>query len=172
MRRIDEVEKWVALATRFVAVILVVAILFLIGLQIVSRLFHAPVIWTEELARFCLIWTSLLGCGWLAFTNRHMGLGLDKRPDAPTWSKVLNVAVRIFTLVVVGYLAIISIDSLSAFRGSSAALDIPVWAVYISLPIGMTLWALHELLALVRIAMRRPPENPTYDAGDVILETE
>ncbi|MDT0196760.1 TRAP transporter small permease [Arthrobacter sp. AB6] len=173
MNAIDQAERAVALAVRAAGILLLLAIIAIIAIQILSRsMFHNPVIWTEELARFSLIWLTLLGCGWLAFTGNHMGLGL-KSLGASIRDKVWGIAVRIFTIIIVIWFGIAALNALGSFPTSSAALRVPTWAVYLSVPVGMGLWAIHEILSLIRIGMGRNPQNPTGAADDhMIPDTE
>ena len=44
------------------AVVLLLAMLFAVALQVVARyIFFSPPAWTEELARYCMVWAGFLG---------------------------------------------------------------------------------------------------------------
>ena len=90
--------KWLdALLTRA----LIVLMLLLVGAvlwQVISRYgFSSPRSWTEELARFLLIWISLLGAVYAFRTGMHLGLDiLPKKLEAGP-ARVL----KLFTIAMV-----------------------------------------------------------------------
>lgn len=46
----------------WLACVFLIAMVALVAIQVVARyLFHAPPYWTEEAARYCMIWAGLLG---------------------------------------------------------------------------------------------------------------
>lgn len=65
--RVSSILNRIALAAAVVAVLVMV---FSAGYQVVARyLFHAPPIWTEELARRAMVWAGMLGAA-CAFHER------------------------------------------------------------------------------------------------------
>lgn len=130
--------------------------------QVVTRyVLAAPSSWTEELARFLLIWVSLLGAVH-AFRN-GMHLGLDVLPGKLRGraAKVLRIlvlaAVTFFSLAVLvlggGGLVLITWE----LRQSSAALGLPMAVVYLVVPLAGLLICVYALAAMREgLAGRRP----------------
>jgi len=60
-----------------------VAMLFSVGLQVVARyIFFSPPSWTEELARYCMVWAGLLGATVAFHRQEDPVLAAVPRPDA------------------------------------------------------------------------------------------
>lgn len=127
-------------ALRALLVALVVALVASVSWQVLSRYLLAdPSPWTEELARFLLIWIGMLGAG-LAFRQRaHLGLELLPRKLAGAPAALL----RYFTLLVVALFAALvliagggNLVSLTwELRQYSAVLGIPIAWVYAVIPL-------------------------------------
>jgi TRAP-type C4-dicarboxylate transport system permease small subunit len=121
--------------------------------QVISRyLLAGPSGWTEELARFLLIWIGLFG-GALAY-RRRLHLGLELTADilhgtAHRWQQnAVDVCVLIFavTILIVGGSSLVALThELSQY---SPALGLPMAVVYASLPLSGLLITVSALIAL------------------------
>ena len=98
----QSLAKFVDMALRTLLVVLVVALVSSVAWQVMSRyLLSDPSPWTEELARFLLIWIGMLGAS-LAFRERaHLGLEL-----LPAKLEGMSATMlRFFTLAVIAFFA-------------------------------------------------------------------
>lgn len=96
--------KLVDTALRFLLVVLVSVLVISVVWQVLSRyLLASPSPWTEEIARFSLIWVGMLGASYAFRTKAHLGLELlpEKLQGKPS-----GAALKIFTLLVVAIFAI------------------------------------------------------------------
>lgn len=140
----QSVAKVVDAALRTLLVILVVMLVVSVAWQVMSRyLLDDPSPWTEELARFLLIWIGMLGAS-LAFRQRaHLGLELLPQKLEGTPAAVL----RYFTLFVIALFAITVLvmggSNLVALtwelRQYSAVLGMPISWVYSVVPLTGTI---------------------------------
>lgn len=124
-----------------VALILLMSCLVLaVTWQVISRyLFASPSSWTEEVARFLLIWIGLLGAAF-AF-RRHAHIALDLLPAKFSGARArvferfsLAVIVLFATTVLViggGNLVLLTWE----LRQTSAALGLPIALVYSVIPL-------------------------------------
>jgi TRAP-type C4-dicarboxylate transport system permease small subunit len=133
--------------------VLLIAMVFAVTWQVVSRyLLGSPSGWTEELARFLLIWIGLFG-GTLAYQRRlHLGLDLlaDRLKDTALkfQQHAVDLCVLIFAvtiLIIGGSLLVALTHELSQY---SPALGLPMSIVYLSLPLSGVLMAVSALIAL------------------------
>ncbi|KMK68982.1 TRAP transporter small permease [Puniceibacterium sp. IMCC21224] len=80
----------------------IVLLTVVVLLQVVARyVFHQPPAWTEELARYAMIWAGLIGAT-MAFKRRFDPALVNGVKNAPTWVQVGAEAIR--SLVVLIYL--------------------------------------------------------------------
>lgn len=106
---------------------------------------HLPLFWTEEFARYCLVWSSLLGAGVALKRGEHIAVTFfaDKLPKRiQLWTALF---VQIFIAALVGvifwgglYLVIITRHQLSP------ALRIPMSWPYMAVPVGSLIMLFHE----------------------------
>ena len=132
--------KWIDAALSRFLVALMLALVAAVLWQVISRyVFSSPSSWTEEIARFLLIWISLFGAVWAFRTGMH--LGLDILPK-----KLTGVSARRLRQFTLGLILLFSIAVLVVGGGSlvqltwelkqySAVLGLPMSLVYSVIPI-------------------------------------
>lgn len=95
--------------------------------------------WTDELARFMLIWVSILGAVYVSGKNAH--ITIDLLPDSITYKNKQKIDVLTTSLIL---LFVVGVFIIGGFRymfisfkleQTSAALGIPVGIVYSILPL-------------------------------------
>ncbi|TCP60939.1 TRAP-type C4-dicarboxylate transport system permease small subunit [Rhodovulum bhavnagarense] len=140
------------------------ALIAVITLQIVSRVAFTAVGWTEEVARFLLVWLTFLGAVLAWQQHRHIAVGVlvDALPERA--GRVVSGVALVAGLVFLLALAWIAQDyrALQSFQ-KSASLRIPMSYVYAVIPISALLMALLALSDLVHLAVtgKRPqPSEP------------
>ena len=132
LRILDKVLS-VSLATLMVAMVISVA------WQVLSRyLFVVPAAWTEELARFLLIWIGMLGAAFAYRSGSH--LGLDLLPAKLQGKNKIRLS-RLTHLVCMTFSAAVLViggGSLVAMtwelKQYSAAMGLPIAFVYSIIP--------------------------------------
>lgn len=130
--------------------------------QVVSRyVLGSPSSWTEELARFLLIWIGLLGGAYAYHVKMHLGLDLLSQKLSPrarrVQARLIHAAVILFAVIVLlgGGLNLIR---LAVELGQhSAALGLPMWIVYLSLPLSGLMLVVYACLALFQEPTRVSP---------------
>jgi TRAP-type C4-dicarboxylate transport system permease small subunit len=119
--------------------------------------------WTEELARYLMIWVGLLGAS-LAFESRsHLGVDYFVGKFDPAGRKILKLAALFVVLVfAVGVLMIGGWQLVSrtlALKQDTPALGIPKGWVYLAVPISGVFTALFTLGHLLDV-LRDRDETP------------
>ena len=151
---------------RTLLVVLVVALVASVAWQVFSRyLLESPSPWTEELARFLLIWIGMLGAAY-AFRERvHLGLELlpGKLEGVPA------AVLRYFTLLVItlfaGTVLIAGGGNLVSLtwelRQYSAVLGMPIAWVYSVIPLAGVLVVFYCIVQ----ALETDDEEPMASGG-------
>jgi TRAP-type C4-dicarboxylate transport system permease small subunit len=140
---------------RYVAVLAVSMMLITVMIQIVARyIFSSPPVWTEDVARYAMVWTGLLGAT-LSFKTRSDAVLMDSvfpaRPNslAIVAEAIQSAAILTFVLPVV-YFCFIGLRG--GFSGGYIArqsgltadtLGIPMAWISVSVPIAMIIILLH-----------------------------
>lgn len=131
-------------------------IAFVLMAQVLMRyVFRSPFVWSEELARYTLVWAAMLGVSLAVREGRH--ISVDFLPtvmgEASTrfFVVIAHLGVLAFSIVMVVY-SIPQIERLAAIGQSSPTLGLPMWCVYASVPVGFGLAGLRTLQALYFLA--------------------
>ncbi|AHM58480.1 TRAP transporter small permease subunit [Flammeovirgaceae bacterium 311] len=108
--------------------------------QVASRyLMSSPSSFTDELARYLLIWVGLLGASYV--TGKKLHLAIDILPSKLTGTKernlniVINMLVAIFALLVMVWGGIKLVYITLTLEQTSASLNVPLGYVYSVLPL-------------------------------------
>ena len=105
--------------------------------------------WSEELARFLLIWIGILGAGYAAGQKAHLAIDLlapnlnEKGQQQLKIGIDLIVAVFALLVMVIGGGRLIYISQ--TLGQLSPALQIPMWIVYSVVPLGGLLVVFYKL---------------------------
>lgn len=155
MRLLERIADGLERLLRHLLVVLMVLLVGSVSWQVVSRyVFSSPSSWTEEVARFLLIWVSLLGA---AYATRHKAhLGLDLLAQKLTGRG--EAALQLFTawVIVIFALCVLVIGGGKlvaltwALKQTSAVLGIPVAVVYSVIPLTGVLIMLFALSPVQR----------------------
>lgn len=118
--------------------------------QVMSRyLLKAPSSFTDELARFLLVWIGVLGAAYVAGQDRH--LAIDLLPSRLSGRRKKRLLVLIAALIVVFALAVMVVGGsrlvyVTLYLGQkSSALQVPLGYVYLILPISGLLVVYYKL---------------------------
>jgi len=148
----QRVVRFLDVVLKNVLIVLMVALVASVSWQVISRyVFASPSSWTEEVARFLLIWIGVLGAAYAFRTGVH--LGLDLLPKKLTGRSAETL--KLFTLVVVvlfsvtvliiggGKLVVLTWE----LRQYSAVLGLPIAFVYSVIPTAGVLICLYAIAA-------------------------
>ena len=132
---------------------LMVAMVVSVTWQVLSRyLFVVPAAWTEELARFLLIWIGMLGAAYAYRTHSHLGLDLLPAKLTGTRKFALNVLTHVLCLGFAAAVLVVGGGSLVAMtwelKQYSAAMGLPIAYVYSVIPLSGALICLFALAAM------------------------
>ena len=130
------------------------ALIGVITLQIVSRVLFSAVGWTEEVARFLLVWITFLA-GTLAFQRgRHIAVtfAVDALPgrlrQIARIAALLVVLAFMVTLIVIGYRYM----QVQSFQ-KSASLRLSMTYVYAVMPICAAIMAWYALVDIIELLL-------------------
>jgi len=69
--------RWLILAEQTAAAVILMVILVTMGSQVIARyVFRAPISWSEELARFGLIWLTFIASAFVMAEGRHLAVDM------------------------------------------------------------------------------------------------
>ena len=165
---IDKALSWILIVLMS---LLVIDVLW----QVFSRyVLNSPSSFTEELARFLLIWVGLLGASYAAGKKMHLAVDIlpgklqGKRKNYLTIFILAATILFCLTVMVFGGIRLVAI---TLFLGQqAAALQMPLGYIYIILPLSGLLIAFYALLYMID-EFRSMSGKPALFAGDAGLSS-
>lgn len=135
--------------------------------QVFTRyVLQSPSTYTDELARFLLIWVGLLGAAYYSGQNVHIAIDILPRKLNPSNRAKLNVLIKLLITVFVFFVFVIGGGHLVYITYVSwqitPALQIPMALVYLIGPISGLLiiyYKVSDIFRLVRTGITEPTEK-------------
>lgn len=137
------------------------AMLGLIILQVVSRyIFSSPLTWTEELARFALLWFAFVAAGFVMARRIHIAVDLLASKLGRRGAIALDTFALTAVVATSGALAWTGAGyAAGAARLAAPATSLPMSVVYASAVVGFALICLHALFHIY-LNIRHPELVP------------
>ena len=147
MQRISDIINRI---TEGILVIVLSGMAVVVFLQVIFRyVINLPLFWTEELARYCLVWSSLLGSAVAVKRGQHIAVTIfiERFPAglrrALTIVALLSVA-AILTIILWGGIQLVAITRTQISPALRVSMSIP----YLAVPVGAALMLLHTILCI------------------------
>lgn len=144
---LDSILKWV------VVVLMAISVLNVLWQVFTRFILHHPSSYTEELARYLLIWVGLLGAAYAAGNKMHLAIDLFsakmKRNNALRLQIFIQICVLFFAIsvMVIGGLRLVTITL--TLNQLSAALKVKLGYVYMVLHISGILIAIYSIVEII-----------------------
>jgi TRAP-type C4-dicarboxylate transport system permease small subunit len=136
--RITEVILIIVLSTMAVVVLL----------QVIFRyVLNFPLFWTEEFARYCLVWSSLLGSAVAVKRGQHIAVTIFMERFPPALRRGLTIVALIAVAVILTIILWGGIQLVAITRAQiSPALRVSMSVPYLAVPVGAALMLLHTIV--------------------------
>lgn len=168
MKCIDVLNKIVG----YIVGIMLAAMSIIIIAQILCRfVFEFPLTWSEEAARFLMVYTVFLGAS-LALRHHRM-IAIEILPEylKPKARKMLKIAIMLISIVFFIILLVQGIDMLEIVqRQASAALGISMDIPYMAIPLGALLMIINAIAVIVELVTNQ--HDDTSEVAEVLKKGE
>jgi TRAP-type C4-dicarboxylate transport system permease small subunit len=157
-------KKLIDKILEIIMIAMVITITIAVVWQVMSRyIFNAPSSFTEELAKFLLIWITFLGA--IYTSNKKLNIAIDLLPGRlkPPFSNYLKIIIHSFVILfslVVMVTGGSNLVYLNWILGQqTAALQIPIALVYLILPVSGVLIIFYETAYIYKETQQLKPKN-------------
>ncbi len=152
MRLLAAIDGAIGAVLRPVVFAGMVVLIGVITLQVVSRVFFTAVPWTEEAARFLVIWLTFLGAALAYHQRRHIAVTVLVERVPPRWRRALLVAGLAVICAFMVSMTVLGWQFLQTQGAQRApALGWRMMHVYLILPLSAGLMAWLSLIDLARL---------------------
>ena len=154
-------------AAAFIACAIVIALLVCVALGVVTRALGDPLIWTDELSRFLVVWLAVFG--WVVATRKRIHIRIrffqDRLPKQ--LHRLVEIAIQSAMLLFGAMVTIYSVGLIGKNLDLEAtSLPISMSWLYAPLVLGGAVTAMQGAIELIE-TLRRPRLPP---AEEVVVE--
>lgn len=134
---VKKIDRYVNKFLAFTAITMLAAMSVIVFAQVVFRIVHASIPWSEEASKYLLIWSTFLGSAMGIRKGSMVGLEFLGNALPGRCSKVLKMlvdavmAVLLLLLIIVGFWA-----SRRVWFQTTPVLKLPMGLMYAAIPVG------------------------------------
>lgn len=152
LNKVLEILVGLALVTMTAVVFLQIIVRFVLG----SLQIEFAVPWTEELARYLMIWAVFIGAAIVARRADSLAVEALIQIIPPTLGRTIKVCAHLIALVFYGYIFFIGLEMAQfGLSEKASVLKVPMVYVYASMSIGAVLTILNSIALLVDIYVNK-----------------
>jgi len=129
----EKLEEWILILSFMFLVVLVFAQVFF------RYVISESLGWSEELSRYMLIWIAWISACYIMRSGKHIRIETIKNKFSESVQKWIEALVLILWSIFALFLAIEGMDLVLGIQATgqvSPSIGIPMWMVYLGLPIG------------------------------------
>lgn len=160
--RMKKISHILSIYEKTMGTIALLAMLMLVFYQVLARfIFGSQLRWSEELARYLMLYISFVGIGAGIMYHKHVGVDVLGNFLDPAGKRILKLIVAFITLAIIIFFTYISgAVTLKIFKSGqvSPASHIPMWIPYGTIPLGFFGGILRQIEEIVKI-IKTPGEQ-------------
>jgi len=166
--KLEDFGDWLGKITLFVVIILTGILVITVLTGVFFRyIIRDSLSWTEELARYLMIWAALLAVSVGIKDKEHVGIQLLIKQFPPRITKLITFIVYIITIVFLGVLTFKGYQVADRAKSQlSLALNISMYWPLMSIPVSGALAIIQQLIQLILIF------KPGIEISDILGATE
>lgn len=151
---LKKIDKGISYVENTMLVFGILSATFVLFANVIMRYFlKSGLVWAEEYARFAIIWIVCGGCGAAVRRDEHMKI--TAIPDA-IHNRIVKDILLLFVEIVCLIFSILMltagarlIRSMMTNNQLSPAMEIPLWWIYLSMPVGGAVMTFRFLLQII-----------------------
>lgn len=137
MRKLDAV---ISRAEEILIGLLILSASVILFANVIARyVFNDGFSWAEELVRYEIVWMVLLGASVAARQGIHIGVDIMRRFSPPPMAKAVTLLVHAISIAFCVFLVVYGVqltEQTHRFGQVSSALQAPMWAIQLAIPVG------------------------------------
>jgi TRAP-type C4-dicarboxylate transport system permease small subunit len=164
LRRLATATEWARRGLEALSVALIATYAVLVLLQVLFRyVLNQPLFWAEEVIRYGLVWSVMLGSALVAHERGHVRIDVIGAFMGRRGQQVVDLIAGGITWAFTLLLLVAGVQFvMRTLFQHSASLGVPMWTVYAAVPVGAAIEAWFMLFP-------RPPREGIEREGDVLL---
>ena len=154
----NKIEKYMSGFEKIVLVFGILSGAVVLFINVVLRNLGMSLTWAEEYAKFAIIWMTFAGCGAAVREKAHMNISAVYDICGRTGKFILDIFVNLvgmgFSAFMLWYGIRLTVKTVQTMQVSPTMM-LPMWIIYISVPIGAALMIPRYIVLLVNVIKNR-----------------
>jgi len=165
IKGIDIVNKLVG----YIVGLMLMVMSILVIVQIISRfVVDVPIHWTEELARYLMIYTVFFGAALALRHHKLIAVEVIAENIKPKARKILKIAVMLITIVFMLILTVKGFEMMPIVgKQTSSAMGMPMSMAYMAIPVGAMLMIMNAIAVILEFLT-----NEHVETNEAALELQ
>ena len=147
---LKKIDLWLTRIENFITGSLFISSLLVLAWNIFMRkVFHNASTWAEEAIRYAIIWVTFIGSSQCAKAGSHVGIDIVVEMLPANWRKYVNALSSFLAAafcLFCAYYGVALTQMVLVNNRVSSAMQMPMWILYISIPLGFGLTAIRFVL--------------------------
>ena len=162
------VSKVLTTIMKYVMIVLFIWMVFSLGVQVVARyIFNKGFVWSEESARYCMIWMIFIGATEVMFNSEHIKVTIIEDLFKGASRRVIHLIQDIICLVFSILLAMYSFPQVTlSAKAVSANMDINMGIVFAIFPVITILMIVACLFRILVLLFDRTGSGTLAEGGE------
>lgn len=150
MKIIHDIDKVINKILRFIVIIMLSVMSVVVFAQVLFRIVHLSIPWSEELSKYLLIWSTFLGAAICIRKGSLVGLEFLKNSMSEEKQKILQtilnliVCAMLLFLINVGFWAVRRV-----WFQITPVLKLSMGLMYAAIPIGSVFMLINQILVII-----------------------
>ncbi|MFW5695913.1 MAG: TRAP transporter small permease [Alkalispirochaeta sp.] len=146
------IERGIDTVIRRAAFVALAGMIIVITLQIIFRVFFDAISWSEEVARYLLVWTTFLGAALAWYRGRHIAVTFVVESLPGIAQRIARTIAEIISISFFGIVIVVGIRYMAAQSFQvSASLRLPMPYVYFIIPATSAVMLFYAIVDLIEI---------------------
>lgn len=161
--------NWTERAINLLIFLLFVSMTLMVFIQVVLRYgFDGNIFWSEEFARYSMIWIAFLGAAVGIKHNEHTRIDFFVKLLPQKASKIIEILNRLLCIFFVAFISYSSITLLENLMNlKTPSLQIPVGIVHLALPVSGVIMIVYLIIQII-LLIKNEEEEKDLPKGDHI----
>jgi len=148
---LDRISRTINHGVEYVLFGLGFAMSFVVAIQVFCRyVLNYSLFWSEELARYLLVWLTFLGASVAYRRNLHPGIDIVYARMTASFRRLISIVIQGISMVLFGIMIIYGVQFSYFVRLQiSPALYLPKWIIFSIIPISGLVFMIHGITFLL-----------------------
>lgn len=146
-KAVKQIDKIINTLISYVAVAMLSVMSVVVFAQVVFRIVHASIPWSEEVSKYLLVWCTFLGAALCVRRKSLVGLELLQMIIPEKWCRPVQVLVYILSIAILAVIMKVGFQTVPmVWKQTTPVLKISMGLVYAAIPIGSLFMLLNTII--------------------------